>query len=221
MRSRSDSDDAAPGALESTLAWASSDARPLGSRGQSALPLHDPQRLGELLEGLQPRLTAVALRITKHPESARDVVQNAFEKVIRHGNRFEGQSLVSTWVHRIVVNEALMWLRSQHRRIERQHSFSEVDATEVRDPAPGPAERLYRRERAGQLYEGLAQLAAEERDVVLHCALDGESYAEYSARTGTHPAAVKSRAFRARRRLGGLLGGSVAPRRRSADPPAP
>ena len=221
MRSRSDSDDTPPNAREAALAWTSGDARPLGCRGRSALPLHDPQRLGELLESLQPRLTAVALRITKHPESARDVVQNAFEKVIRHGDRFAGQSQVSTWVHRIVTNEALMWLRSQRRRIERHHSFSEVDVAELHDPAPGPAERLHRRERAGRLYAGLAQLPAEERDVVLHCALRGESYAEYSARTGAHRAAVKSRAFRARRRLEGLLDGSADPQRRGADPPAP
>ena len=44
-----------------------------------------------------------------------------------------------------------------------------------------------------------------ERDVVLSCAVAGLSYAEYGARTGTSPSAVKSRAFRARRRLGTLL----------------
>ena len=40
----------------------------------------------------------------------------AFEKVIRYNDRFRGESRFSSWIHRIVVNEALMVLRDQRRR---------------------------------------------------------------------------------------------------------
>jgi RNA polymerase sigma-70 factor (ECF subfamily) len=80
------------------------------------LPTDDPERMGALLAELEPRMNAVALRYTRDPEVAGDVVQNACEKVLRHGSKFRGQSLVSTWIHRIVANEALMWLRSEGRR---------------------------------------------------------------------------------------------------------
>jgi RNA polymerase sigma-70 factor (ECF subfamily) len=168
------------------------------------LPLHDRERLGALLSGLEPRLEAVALRITRHPDSARDVVQSAFEKVIRHGSRFQGRARVSTWVHRIVANEALMWLRSQRRRAEVSIDTDPVPLS-LTDTAPGPGDQLQQLRRAERLRAGLETLPAAERDVVLHCTLAGESYAAYGARTGVHPAAVKSRAFRARRRLEKLL----------------
>ncbi len=171
------------------------------------LPLHDPEQLGTLLAGMAPRLEAVALRITKHPEHARDVVQSAFEKAIRHAGRFRGQSRVSTWMHRIVANEALMWLRSQRRRREVQQDPDLAEAPPLAGPEtePGPATWLQDRERQRELLWGVSRLPEHERDVVLCCALADESYAAYGARTGIHPAAVKSRAFRARRRLGEIL----------------
>lgn len=172
---------------------------------ENQLPLHDPEALGALFVRLEPRLRAVALRITRNPDATRDVVQDAFEKVLRHGHGFAGQSRVSTWMHRIVANEALMWLRRQRRRGAHLDDL-EVDALE-QQPAPGPcpAERAAGRQRAARLARGLAALPCEDREVMLRCALAGESYADYGARTGAHPAAIKSRAFRARRRLAAFL----------------
>jgi RNA polymerase sigma-70 factor (ECF subfamily) len=181
------------------------EARPVVAAAEHRLPLHDREQLGTLLTSLEPRLIGLALRITRHPESARDVVQNAFEKVIRHGARFQGQSRVSTWVHRIVANEALMWLRAQRRRAEVQASSETAEIAGLADASPGPAEWLHQHERVEQLHAGLRGLSHQERDVMLHCALEDESYADYGARAGVHPAAVKSRAFRARRHLGALL----------------
>ena len=85
---------------------------------EKRLPLHDPVRMDALIRRLEPRLSAVALGVTRDPDAARDVVQNAFVKVLRHGDKFRGQARVSTWLHRIVTNEALMWRRSQSRRRE-------------------------------------------------------------------------------------------------------
>ncbi len=185
---------------------------PLGACAGHALPLRDTERMGALLARLEPRLTAVALRITKDPETARDVVQNAFEKVIRHGEQFAGNARVSTWMHRIVANEALMWLRAQRRR---EALSAEVEVEAFADPLDGargpcPVESLVRRERVAHLRDGITRLSAHERDVVIQCSLAGESYAAYGARTGHHPAAIKSRAFRARRRLRDLLRGAPA-----------
>jgi DNA-directed RNA polymerase specialized sigma24 family protein len=51
----------------------------------------------------------------------------------------------------------------------------------------------------------VTQLKPKEREVVLHCMLRERSYAQFGAEAGVHPAAVKTRAFRARRRLGEIL----------------
>ncbi len=162
-----------------------------------------------LLAALGPRLEAVAVRLTRDPDAAKDVVQNAFLKVLRHGDRFRGDARVSTWMHRIVCNEALMWLRTERRR----NRLLAIDGApgEVADLAPDPAESVSALERRELLREGLLRLPHEERDVVVRCGLRGQSYAEYGARRGLHPGAVKSRAFRGRRRLSRLLRGPGEP----------
>jgi RNA polymerase sigma-70 factor, ECF subfamily len=64
------------------------------------------------------RLLAVARRIVGSEEDARDVVQDAFLNAFRSLDRFEGTAKLSTWLHRIVVNAALMKLRTRKRKPE-------------------------------------------------------------------------------------------------------
>lgn len=88
----------------------------LMARGLVGLPCGDPTRMGRVLLGLEPRLTTVARRLVRDPDAAADIVQNAFEKVLRHCEEFRGDARPSTWMHRIVLNEAFMWLRRESRR---------------------------------------------------------------------------------------------------------
>src|SRR5258708_1904597 len=64
------------------------------------------------------RLLAVARRMTRNDEDARDVVQSAYLSAFRALSEFEGACQLSTWLHRIVVNTALMRLRSKRRKPE-------------------------------------------------------------------------------------------------------
>jgi RNA polymerase sigma-70 factor, ECF subfamily len=64
------------------------------------------------------RLLAVTRRILANDEDARDAVQDAFLSAFRSLERFEGGSLLSTWLHRIAVNAALMKLRTRRRKPE-------------------------------------------------------------------------------------------------------
>lgn len=161
--------------------------------------------LGQLLQSLRPRLVAVACRFTRDPDVADDVVQNAFEKAIRHRDQFRGQARVSTWLHRIVANEALMWLRTERRQARRIDPLAEIDVEAFVDPGPDPAERFITHQASQRLREGIAALSPDDRDVIEGCVLPGRSYGEYGAQRGLHPAAAKSRAFRARRRLKTVL----------------
>jgi len=172
---------------------------------ENRLPLGDPKQMGALIRSLEPRLTAVALGVTKDPDAAQDVLQNAFEKVLRHGEKFRGQARVSTWLHRIVTNEALMWRRKQSRRRESPlEDRDEAPPTDTADP-PGPAEIAEWRQQVERLRDALIRLPLAEQEVLHRCVLEDRSYAEFSKRTGVHPAALKSRAFRARRRLAEIL----------------
>ncbi len=195
----------APAGHAQALEYHSADTHPIRARPGHLLPHDDPERLGALLVDLEPRLTAVAFRFTRDPERARDVVQNAFEKVVRHGWRFQGNARVSTWIHRIVANEALMWLRSERRRSDVQPESGHGDIETIADPTPSAPELLDHQRQVSRLRQAIAELCREEREVIERCTLAGLSYAEYAADAGVHTAAVKSRAFRARRHLARAL----------------
>ncbi len=60
-------------------------------------------------------MLAVARRILGDLHYAEDAVQSAFAQIFANLERFEGRSALKTWMHRVVVNEALQGLRRQHR----------------------------------------------------------------------------------------------------------
>ena len=71
-----------------------------------------------LVRTTSPRLLAVARRIVGSDEDARDVLQEAYASAFKSIGRFEGNAKLSTWLHRIVVNMALMRLRTRKRKPE-------------------------------------------------------------------------------------------------------
>ncbi len=77
-----------------------------------------PDAYETLVRTYTPRMLAVARRMMSTDEDARDVVQEAFLNAFRAMGKFEGQAKLSTWLHRIVVNAALMKLRTRRRKPE-------------------------------------------------------------------------------------------------------
>ncbi len=64
------------------------------------------------------RMLATARRFLNNECDAQDAVQEAFASALRALDKFNGDALLSTWLHRIVVNAALVQLRSKRRRCE-------------------------------------------------------------------------------------------------------
>lgn len=81
-------------------------------RGQDAAAFEQLVRLhGE-------RMLAVARRMMKNEQDAADALQDALISVYRKSASFEGQSQLSTWLHRVTVNACLMRLRASGKRHE-------------------------------------------------------------------------------------------------------
>ena len=89
----------------------------------------DPDAFGTLFARHKDRLWAVALRTVCDPEDAADALQEAMISAFRRAADFRGDSAVTTWLHRIVVNAAVDRLR---RRSTRSISWSgDPDALEA------------------------------------------------------------------------------------------
>ena len=78
----------------------------------------DGEAFEELVRRHTPHLLRVARRLLDSEEDARDAVQDAFVSAFRSIGNFESLSMLSTWLHRIVVNAGLMKLRTRRRKPE-------------------------------------------------------------------------------------------------------
>ena len=76
----------------------------------------DTEAFGELFRRHRDRLWAVALRTVCDPEDAADALQDAMVSAFRRAGDFRGESAVTTWLHRIVVNASLDRLRRRAAR---------------------------------------------------------------------------------------------------------
>jgi RNA polymerase sigma-70 factor (ECF subfamily) len=155
----------------------------------------DPLAFTELVRRHQARLWAVALRTLADREEAADALQDALLSAYRAASRFRGESAVTTWLHRIVVNACL-------DRARRRHSRPTVPLIEV-DPIPAPAPD---RETALVVRAALAQLPVDQRAALVLVDLQGYPVAEAAAILGIAEGTVKSRCARGRARLAILLG---------------
>jgi len=84
----------------------------------SRLRAGDRASFEELVRTTSPRLLATLRRILRSEEEARDALQETYVAAFRALRTFEGQSKLSTWLHRIAINAALMKLRSRRRHPE-------------------------------------------------------------------------------------------------------
>ena len=89
-------------------------------------------------------MLAVAKRIVMDIAIAEDVVQDAFSNVFKNLEKFRGDAALKTWMHRIVVNQALMALRKQRRRKEQpiDELLPEFDASGCRIDEPSMLSHL-------------------------------------------------------------------------------
>lgn len=167
------------------------------------------------------RMLAVARRLLSNEEDARDAVQEAFLNAFRNIDRFEGQALLSTWLHRIVVNVALMKLRSRKRKPEESldhllPAFRDDGHFEERfESGSEPADqRLAREEEQAAVRAAIDELPAHYRTILLLRDIEGIGTQEVADQLGITPNAVKLRLHRARQALRTLL----APRLRGLRP---
>jgi len=84
----------------------------------SSLRAGDAVAFERLVRDYGGRMLAVSKRLLSNHEDALEAVQDAFLSAFRSLHTFDGRSRFSTWLHRIVVNAALLKLRSRKRRPE-------------------------------------------------------------------------------------------------------
>jgi RNA polymerase sigma-70 factor (ECF subfamily) len=155
----------------------------------------------------QARILSSAWRLTRNREDAEDITQQAFQKAFVHFRQFEGNSSFSTWLTRIAMNEALMWLRRKRASLEVPSEESTTTPDEPAlpldfpDSGPSPEDSCLQRERERILSAAINELRPGMRTAI-HLREIGELSTEETAHVmGLSVESVKGRVFHARKRL--------------------
>ena len=185
-----------------------------------ALNLAEPRiaavEFGPLLAPLHRELLSLAVRLTRDPHDAEDLVQEALFRALQSQHQFNRGTNLKAWVSRILMNTFVNQYRRncrlralyRHRRQEiwLGHGHSHVAVTEPLD-----GETFYLRgEVAPEVCAALEALPAVFREAVILSDLHDHTYAEMAERLDVPAGTVMSRLFRGRRLLRKRLAGYAA-----------
>ena len=172
----------------------------------------DDDAFEQLVRQYGGRLLATARRMLHNEDDARDAVQEAFLSAFRALPRFRADAKLSTWLHRIVMNAALMKLRSAHRRPEMSIEsllpvFNEEGqwAHEVKPLAITSEDVLVSKETRAVVRSCIERLPASYREVVILRDIEELDTGEVAAMLRISANAVKIRLHRARQALMQLI----------------
>ena len=151
----------------------------------------------------------LALRMTGNSEDAYDMSQEAFIKAYNSLSSFRGDSKFSVWLYRIVSNVCLDFLRSRNRRATVSLSVENDEGEEIEldiaDEASSPQALLDRSLTRDAVRRGLQALPPDHREILLLREIQGLSYEEIADTLDLEVGTVKSRIFRARKKLCAFL----------------
>jgi RNA polymerase sigma factor (sigma-70 family) len=157
----------------------------------------------------QKQVYTLAFKMLGNEQDANDVSQEAFLKAYRALDSFREDSKFSVWLYRLTSNLCIDFLRSRSRRQAISLSVLDADGEEkeldIPDEHFSPQELLERSEIRQAVRDGLAKLPEDYRQILLLREIDGLSYAEIGQALSLEEGTVKSRIFRARKKLCSIL----------------
>ena len=165
----------------------------------------DANAFEELVLKYEKTVYNLALRMVGDRDDASDMTQEAFIKAYGSLSSFRGDSKFSVWIYRIATNVCLDFLRSKSRKQQVSLTVSDDDdedaQLDIPDPKADPEQQLMQKMSMQSVEEGLKTLPDKQRQILVMRELGGMSYAEIGAALSLEEGTVKSRIFRARKRL--------------------
>ena len=165
----------------------------------------DANAFEELVLKYEKTVYNLALRMVGDRDDAFDMTQEAFIKAYGSLSSFRGDSKFSVWIYRITTNVCLDFLRSKSPKQQVSLTVSDDDdedaQLDIPDPSSTPEQQLIKKMSMQSVEEGLKTLPDKQRQILVMRELGGMSYAEIGKALSLEEGTVKSRIFRARKRL--------------------
>jgi RNA polymerase sigma-70 factor, ECF subfamily len=159
----------------------------------------DADAFATLVVRYQRAVLNLAYRMLGDVQEAEDVAQDVFIRAYQSLGRFDPSRRFFSWLYRIAVNRCLSYRdRARHDTLDASHSA-------LPDGAPSPEQQAAQHETQAAIRQAIAALPEHERAVVALRYGADLSYEEIAATLRLPLGTIKTRLFRARQRLAGLI----------------
>ena len=156
----------------------------------------DAEAFGELVRRWERRIFALAYGMLGREEDARDATQETFLAAFRNLRGFRGEAKVSSWLHRIAVNQCLTRQRRAKVRSESALDEEEAGAAQVAAPLEeSPARVVEGRQRTAAVRRALNGLPVELRQIVVMKEFEELTFREIAEALELPLSTVKSRLY--------------------------
>lgn len=163
----------------------------------------EPDAFGAIVRRWERKIFALCFGMLGKEDDARDAAQETFISAYKNIARFRGDAKVSSWLHRIAVNQCLTVKRKEKRRSE-----DLIDADNNEDEkvflAPAklsPVNSTEERERARIVRNAVVALPVDLRQVVVMKEFEDMTFQEISETLELPLSTVKSRLYTALKHL--------------------
>ena len=169
----------------------------------------DVSAFEEIVRENEKTVFNLALRQLGNREDAEDAAQDVFIKAYTALGSFRGDSKISVWLYRITCNVCTDILRKRRDAVSLSVETEDGEAElELPDERFDPVALTERKDLREQVGEALKKLPEDARQILLLREIGGMSYEEISETLELDIGTVKSRIFRARKKLCALLTGN-------------
>lgn len=170
----------------------------------------DNRACEELYRTYHRKIYGTCLKFLKRAEDAEDLTQDVFIQIFRKISGFNGDAKLSTWIHRVTINHALMFLRRENRvSLGSLEASEEGEMLQISD---GENPRRMRIEDRLWIEKAVDQLSPGYKKVFILHDLEGFEHEEVARILNCSVGTSKSQLHKARLKLRGLLGKITNPR---------
>ena len=163
----------------------------------------NPNAFGEIVKRWERKIFALCFGMLAREDDARDAAQETFIAAYRNLKNFRGDAKVSSWLHRIAVNQCLTTKRRQKTRSENflDEETNEAERFFVAPARSMPSQQAEQNERLRAVRQAVGSLPADLRQVIVMKEFEEMTFQEISDALDVPLSTVKSRVYTALKQL--------------------